>query len=75
MIGDVGTDYAAAALPLMALGLLDVGFNAISTAGVRSLMRALGSNRTLRSLTLSGNQLDTEGAKAVAAALAANSTL
>lgn len=44
----------------MSLELLDVGFNHISTVGVRSLMRALGCNASLQSLTLSGNTLDTE---------------
>jgi hypothetical protein len=59
----------------MSLDLLDVGFNGISTTGVRPLMRALGCHPTIRSFTLSGNSLDTEGARAVASAITTSTAL
>jgi hypothetical protein len=75
-IDDRGAEHVAAALPYMPrLQLLDVGFNRLTAAGVKALMRALAGNSSLRSLTLSGNALHSEGARAVAEALALNAAL
>lgn len=74
-LGDRGAELVAGAIRSMSLELLDVGFNGISTTGVRPLMRALGCHSTIRSFTLSGNNLDTEGARAVASAITTNASL
>lgn len=74
-LGDRGAELVATAIRTMSLELLDVGFNGISTTGVRPLMRALGCHSTIRSFTLSGNNLDTEGARAVASAITTNASL
>ena len=75
-IGDRGAHHVAAILPYVkTLELLDVGFNAIKTAGLNTLMRAVAETDHLRSLSLSGNAIDVAAAKAVAYALAYNRSL
>jgi len=58
-----------------ALTKLDVGFNKISGSGMHALMKAVAHNRTLVSLSLSGNVIDTASAKAVAYVMAHNVAL
>jgi len=62
-------------LLLPALTKLDVGYNKISGSGMRALMKAVAENRTLVSLSLSGNVIDTASAKAVAYVMAHNVAL
>ncbi|CAM9864203.1 unnamed protein product [Chrysoparadoxa australica] len=65
-IGDRGVAQVSTVLPMLSLELLDLGFNQLGTAGVIAIMKALLQSLTLRSLTLSGNSLDNEAAKAIA---------
>jgi Ran GTPase-activating protein (RanGAP) involved in mRNA processing and transport len=75
-IGDRGAHQVAAILPaLKGLVTLDVGFNAIKTAGLNVLMKAVVDTDQIESLSLSGNDIDVPSAKAVAYTLAYNHTL
>jgi len=74
-IGDRGAQLVAACLPSTMLSSLDLGFNGIGTVGVRAIVNALLGCPNLLALTLSGNVLDMEGAKALAFGLHHNSTL
>jgi len=75
-IGDRGAHQIAAILPaLKGLVTLDVGFNAIKTAGLNVLMKAVVDTDQIESLSLSGNDIDVPAAKAVAYTLAYNQRL
>lgn len=75
LIRDRGAQFAAVTLASISLFILDLGFNFISTAGIKALMKSIAENNTLTSLTISGNQLDTNASKAVSFALAYNQSL
>ncbi|RHY28856.1 hypothetical protein DYB32_005650 [Aphanomyces invadans] len=59
------------------LGLLDLGFNGITSKGIEQIAEALeeGKNRTLKTLYLSGNGVGVGGAARLAAALRSNKSL
>ncbi|CAM9624797.1 unnamed protein product, partial [Ectocarpus sp. 8 AP-2014] len=69
-VGDRGAQALAIALPTLGLETLDVGFSHVGTAGVAALMQATANSPSFTSLSLSGNALDAEAAKAIQAALA-----
>lgn len=74
-IRDRGAQLAAVVLTSVDLQVLDMGFNRITTVGVKALMKALAENTCVVALTLSGNALDTNSAKGVSYALAFNKNL
>ncbi|ETW02651.1 hypothetical protein H310_06110 [Aphanomyces invadans] len=59
------------------LGLLDLGFNGITSKGIEQIAEALeeGKNRTLKTLYLSGNGVGVGGAARLAGALRSNKSL
>ncbi|KAL3915351.1 MAG: hypothetical protein SGILL_005696 [Bacillariaceae sp.] len=75
-IGDQGAHHIAAILPGMkAFVALDVGFNSIKVAGLNVLMKTIAESPHLETLSVSGNAVDVNAAKAVAFALAYNCSL
>ena len=74
-IRDRGAQLAAVVMTSVDLEVLDMGFNRLSIVGIKALMKSLAENRTLLTLTLSGNVLDTNASKAVSYALAYNKTI
>lgn len=75
-IGDRGAHHVAAIIPTMnALEVLDVGFNSIKAPGLNVLMKTVAQSQHLLSLSVSGNVIDVNAAKAVAYALAYNCSL
>ena len=74
-IRDRGAQLVAVVLTSVDLEKVDLGFNKITTVGIKALMKSLAENESLRSLTLSGNTLDTSASKAVSYALAYNTNL
>lgn len=74
-IRDRGAQLVAVVLTSVNLERVDLGFNIITTVGIKALMKSLAENETLQSLTLSGNTLDTSASKAVSYALAYNKHL
>jgi Ran GTPase-activating protein (RanGAP) involved in mRNA processing and transport len=75
MIGDKGANLISISLASMKLTSLDVGFNSITANGMRLFMKAIAENSHIQSLAISGNTIDCASAKAVAYALAYNSSL
>jgi Ran GTPase-activating protein (RanGAP) involved in mRNA processing and transport len=77
-IADRGAQCIAAVLlpHVKTLEVLNIGFNLIKAPGIQILMKAVvDTNCTLRSLSISGNSIDTNAAKAISYALAYNRTL
>jgi len=74
-IRDRGAQLAAVVLTSVDLEVLDMGFNRLTIVGIKALMKSLAENRSLETLTLSGNVLDTNASKAVSYALAYNKTI
>jgi len=74
-IRDRGAQLAAVVLTSVNLEVLDMGFNRLTIVGIKALMKSLAENRSLLTLTLSGNVLDTNASKAVSYALAYNKTI
>ncbi len=74
-IKDRGAQLAAVTLTSVNLKVLDMGFNRISTVGIKAIMKSLSENTSLETLVLSGNPLDVNASKAVSYALAYNRTL
>ena len=74
-IRDRGAQLVAVVLTAVNLEVVDLGFNVITTVGVKALMKSLADNESVLSLTLSGNPLDTTASKAVSYALAYNTNL
>uniref|UniRef100_A0A7S4JA02 Uncharacterized protein n=1 Tax=Odontella aurita TaxID=265563 RepID=A0A7S4JA02_9STRA len=74
-IRDRGAQLCAVVLTSVRLAVLDLGFNRVTAAGVKALMKSLAENDGLRELTLSGIKFDTNSAKAISYALAYNSSL
>ena len=75
MIRDRGAQLVAVVLTSTNLEVLDIGFNNITSLGMKALMKLVAENKTLKSRTISGNRLDNVGSKAVAFALAYNQSL
>ena len=71
-IRDRGAQLAAVVMTSVDLEVLDLGFNRLTIVGIKALMKSLAENRSLLTLTLSGNVLDTNASKAVSYALAYN---
>ena len=75
-IGDQGAHHIAAIIPGMkAFKALDVGFNSIKVAGLNVLMKTIAESPQLETLSISGNVVDVNSAKAVAFAMAYNCSL
>ena len=74
-IRDRGAQLAAVVLTSVNLEVLDMRFNRLTIVGIKVLMKSLAENRSLLTLTLSGNVLDTNDGKAVSYALAYNKTI
>jgi Ran GTPase-activating protein (RanGAP) involved in mRNA processing and transport len=77
-IADRGAQHIAAVLlpHVKSLDTLNIGFNLIKSPGIQILMKAVvDTGCTLRSLSISGNSIDTNSAKAISYALAYNRTL
>ena len=77
-IADRGVQHIVAVLlpHVKTLEVLNIGFNLIKAPGIQILMKAVvDTNCTLRSLSISGNSIDTNAAKAISYALAYNRTL
>lgn len=74
-IKDRGAQLAAVVMTSVDLEVLDMGFNRLTIVGIKALMKRLAENRTLLTMTLSGNVLDTNASKAVSYALAYNKTI
>ncbi len=74
-VRDRGAQLCAVVLTSIDLEVLDLGFNKVTTVGIRALMKSLSENISLRSLTISGLALDINASKAVSYALAYNCSL
>ena len=72
---DRGAQLCAVALTSIALEELDLGFNCITTVGIRSLMKKVPECVSLRRLSLSGVAIDQNASKAIAVALAYSASL
>jgi Ran GTPase-activating protein (RanGAP) involved in mRNA processing and transport len=76
IIGDRGAQLVSVVIATVhSLERVDLGFNSFTATGMRSLMKSVSESTNLSSLSISGNKLDTSGAKAVAYALAYNTSL
>jgi len=75
-VGDRGAQLVAVVVSnVTSLERLDLGFNSLTAAGIRALMKSVAESTTLTSLSISGNKLDTSSSKVVAYALAYNHSL
>jgi NLR family CARD domain-containing protein 3 len=74
-IQDRGAQLCAVVLTSISLRKLDISFNAITTVGVRALMKSLSEDTNMRSLGICGIPIDPNAAKAVSFALAYNTGL
>ncbi|GKY95269.1 hypothetical protein MPSEU_000489100 [Mayamaea pseudoterrestris] len=76
-IGDSGAQLLATIMPGLKgpLEILNVGFNKIKSSGMRVLMKAVAESRSVRSVSVAGNAVDTTSAKFIAYALAHNHSL
>jgi len=74
-VQDHGARVLALAIPLMKLEVLDLGFNKISTKGIKALMKSVAENNSLHLLMISGNRIDDIAATYVSYALAHNTSL
>ena len=74
-IKDRGAQLCAVVLTSVALERLDLSFNKVTTAGIKTLMKNLSESSSLVSLGLSGIPIDQNASKAVSYALAYNSSL
>jgi Ran GTPase-activating protein (RanGAP) involved in mRNA processing and transport len=74
-IRDRGAQLAAVALTSIDFEVLDLGFNRVTTVGIKALMKSISETTSLESLTLSGIPLDATACKAVSYALAYNCSL
>lgn len=74
-IQDRGVQLCAVVLGSVNLEVLDIGYNRVSTVGLKGLMKSLSENSSLRSLSLCGIPMDQIASKAVSYALAYNPSL
>eukprot|EP00934_Nitzschia_sp_Nitz4_P003136 Nitzschia sp. Nitz4//scaffold19_size178191//162377//165318//NITZ4_002011-RA/size178191-processed-gene-0.92-mRNA-1//-1//CDS//3329540783//3126//frame0 len=75
LMQDRGAQLCAVVLEAIALEKLDIGFNRVSTVGIKTMMKSLCENESLRYLGLCGLPLDQNASKAVCYALAYNQSL
>lgn len=74
-IQDRGAQLCAVVLTSIALESLDLSLNRITTVGIKALMKNISENMSLRTIGLTGITIDQNASKAVAFALAFNSSL
>jgi len=74
-MADRGAQLCAVVLTAVKLEKMDVSFNPITTVGIRALMKSLSEDTNVKSLGLSGIQIDLNAAKAVSFALAYNTAI
>jgi len=74
-IGDQGAQMVAHGVSSLGIEVLDLGFNPITPAGVKVLMKSVAESDKITSLTISGIPLDTAAAKNVAYGLVYNHSL
>lgn len=74
-VQDRGAQLCAVVLTSINLRKLDVGFNSITTVGVRAIMKSLSEDTNMKSLGICGIPIDLNAAKAVSFALAYNTAL
>jgi Ran GTPase-activating protein (RanGAP) involved in mRNA processing and transport len=74
-IQDRGAQSCAVALGSIKLQVLDIGFNKVTTVGIKALMKSLSENESLQQLGLCGIPMDQNASKAVSYALAYNQSL
>ena len=74
-IQDRGAQLCSVVLGAVKLEALDLGFNQVSTVGIKAIMKSLSENETLLSLSMAGIPMDQNASKAVSYALAYNSSL
>jgi Ran GTPase-activating protein (RanGAP) involved in mRNA processing and transport len=77
-ISDRGIQHMAAVLlpHVKTLDTLNIGFNLVKARGIQILMKAVvDTGCSIRSISISGNTIDTSAAKAISYALAYNRTL
>jgi len=72
---DRGAQLCAVVLTAIPLEVLDLSFNRISTSGIKALMKNISDCESLKSLGFSGIPVDQNASKALAYALAYNSSL
>ncbi|KAL7566727.1 hypothetical protein ACA910_017781 [Epithemia clementina (nom. ined.)] len=72
---DRGAQLCAVVLTSIELEVLDLGFNRVTTVGIRSLMKKIPECNSLKKLGLSGIPVDQNASKALAVALAYNTSL
>ena len=70
-----GAQLCAVVLTSIELEVLDIGFNRVTTVGIRSLMKKVPECSSLKKLGLSGIPIDQNASKAVAVALAYSASL
>jgi len=72
---DRGAQLCAVVLTAISLEALDLSFNRITTSGIKALMKNISECNSLKSLGFSGIPVDQNASKALAYALAYNSSL
>lgn len=72
---DRGAQLCAVVLTSIALTVLDLGFNRVTTTGIKALMKNVSESNSLHTLGLSGIPIDQNASKALAYALAYNSSM
>jgi Ran GTPase-activating protein (RanGAP) involved in mRNA processing and transport len=72
---DRGAQLCAVVLTSIPLQSLDIGCNAVTSAGIKALMKNVSENSSLISLGLAGIHIDQNSSKAVSYALAYNTSL
>lgn len=74
-VTDRGAQLCAVVSTSIKLEKLDISFNAVTTVGIRAIMKSLSEDTNMRSLGISGIAIDLNAAKAVSFALAYNTVL
>jgi len=72
---DRGAQLCAVVSTSITLVKLDISFNAVTTVGIRAIMKNLSEDTNMRRLGMSGIGIDLNAAKAVSFALAYNTSL
>ena len=74
-VTDRGAQLCAVVCTSIKLEKLDISFNAVTTVGIRAIMKSLSEDTNMRSLGISGIAVDLNAAKAISFALAYNTVL
>jgi Ran GTPase-activating protein (RanGAP) involved in mRNA processing and transport len=74
-IQDRGAQLCSVVLGSIHLEMLNLGFNRLTTVGIKAIMKSLSENNTLRALSMTGIPMDQNASKAVSYALAYNCSL